>query len=383
MFKKNIYLLLSIFFNILKFIKTKILKWGYGDTFVGYLLEKTSYNYLADLFKLTSANYIFVTGTNGKTSTTSLFYHFLSNLGYSCYTNKTGSNLYRGILSFLLLNYFHFYKKNPDYIIIEVDEGSVPLILKSFPKKRSFNFVLLNLSRDQLDRFGEIDILANNIISSLQRFNSKQIAFVTDIKSPNLSSFSYFKKNSLPLVTPSKDLVESLNIKKYPHLVKNLSFVLSILKNNNINVEGFSVPFSLVEGRGSIYKINNTFVEVHLTKNPKSFDNNLKILVSKPKVKNVLILVNDFIPDGRDVSWFYDIDRNLLKKTLEKKNTLVGGSRSLDFCNMLNIYGISYINIHTFKNLKKICNLLDIDNLFVLSNYSATQEFVKFLKKNV
>ncbi len=378
MFKKGIYILISIFFNTVKFIKIRILKWGYGDTFSGYLLEKIPYDFLKDFFNLIPAKYIFITGTNGKTSTTALTVHILSNLGFTVYSNKTGSNLYRGILSFFALNFIKFINKSPKYIVLELDEGSVSKILQNFPKNKHFSFILLNISRDQLDRYGEIDILLKNIYSSLTKFTKKTLILNTNDK--NISNFKSLKSD-LPLSKCPKDLVNLLGISEQPHLIENLSFILTLLNNEKISVLPHKLSkFSFVPGRGSIYVLNNTFFEVHLTKNPKSFNNNLSILLKNKKIKNVLILVNDYIPDGRDVSWFFDIDEILLIKALKDKNIFVGGSRSYDFCNMLMLYKLPCINLYKYNNYKYLSFIFNISNFFVLSNYSATQQVLKYLK---
>src|ERR1700678_4479939 len=94
---------------------------------------------------------VMVTGTNGKTTTTRLVTAALGTLGQPIASNAFGANMEAGLVSALA--------KAPDAILaaLEVDEKYIPSMLQ---KTQPRVVVLLNLSRDQMDRAAEIWMLA-------------------------------------------------------------------------------------------------------------------------------------------------------------------------------------------------------------------------------
>lgn len=91
-----------------------------------------------------------VTGTNGKTTTTRLLVVAAAELG-PVVTNATGSNMPEGLVAALV--------SGPPgaAAVLEADEGYVPALVADLAPKV---VVLLNLSRDQLDRTSEVRMLA-------------------------------------------------------------------------------------------------------------------------------------------------------------------------------------------------------------------------------
>lgn len=98
---------------------------------------------------------IVVAGTNGKTTTTRILSDIL-NSQYKVMHNRQGSNLLRGVAS-TLINYSSLTGRvEPDLAIWEADEAALPEIIRQTNPK---TIVLLNLFRDQLDRYGEIETI--------------------------------------------------------------------------------------------------------------------------------------------------------------------------------------------------------------------------------
>ena len=60
-------------------------------------------------------------------------------------------------------------------------------------------------------------------------------------------------------------------------------------------------------GRQEELYINDKKVEIILAKNPTGFNESLRT-IDELKAKNVLIILNDRIADGKDVSWIWDVD---------------------------------------------------------------------------
>lgn len=102
---------------------------------------------------------VFVTGTNGKTTTTALLAEFLSSVAGRVATNQAGANLESGVVAALL-------RSGGGPACLEVDEGAVPSVLE---RARPDVLLLLNLARDQLDRYGEIDTVARRWVTAIGR----------------------------------------------------------------------------------------------------------------------------------------------------------------------------------------------------------------------
>jgi len=104
---------------------------------------------------------IVVTGTNGKTTTSMLLTQAVQRAGFEPLANTSGSNLVRGIASTLALaasSKGELANAANRLGVFEVDEATLPLLV---PRLKPRAIVFLNLFRDQLDRFGEVDAVAS------------------------------------------------------------------------------------------------------------------------------------------------------------------------------------------------------------------------------
>src|ERR1700761_5877207 len=102
---------------------------------------------------------VLVTGTNGKTTTTKLIAAALTPLGGEVASNIYGANMEAGLTSAL--------SRAPDarVAVLETDEKYIPAMIKA---TRPAVVVLLNLSRDQMDRAAEIWLLARRWREALE-----------------------------------------------------------------------------------------------------------------------------------------------------------------------------------------------------------------------
>ena len=96
-----------------------------------------------------------VCGTNGKTTTNNLLCSAIEAEGEKVICNHTGSNMLNGVVSAFVLAAKWNGKLDADYACIEIDEASTVRVLPYF---KPDYMILTNLFRDQLDRYGEIDI---------------------------------------------------------------------------------------------------------------------------------------------------------------------------------------------------------------------------------
>lgn len=118
---------------------------GAGGMIGGLIANAIDPNLLAQLSQ--GRPTVLVTGTNGKSTTTRMLAHALASR-YSVATNEGGDNMDAGVISALLAG------RDKDVVALEVDELHVPNIAE---KLDADVLVLLNLTRDQLDRVGEIN----------------------------------------------------------------------------------------------------------------------------------------------------------------------------------------------------------------------------------
>nr|WP_255480325.1 Mur ligase family protein [Quadrisphaera sp. RL12-1S] len=96
---------------------------------------------------------VVVTGTNGKTTTTKLIAEALTAAGEVVLTNRSGSNLRRGIWSSLIKASSLTGRIDATVALFEVDEASLRRVAAELAPQ---HVVVLNLFRDQLDRYGEL-----------------------------------------------------------------------------------------------------------------------------------------------------------------------------------------------------------------------------------
>src|SRR3982074_449930 len=95
---------------------------------------------------------VVVSGTNGKTTTTRLLVAALQASGVEVLSNDTGANLASGVASALASG------GSGARPVLEVDEAALPRVIAALDPHL---VVLTNLSRDQLDRYGEVGTVAN------------------------------------------------------------------------------------------------------------------------------------------------------------------------------------------------------------------------------
>lgn len=134
-----------------------------GSSFPGQIAYKIDPNVLKKLSK--GYEVIIVTGTNGKTLTTSLITKVMRENYDDVLTNPTGSNMVQGITSAFLAH-----KRNPKakkkIAVLEVDEANVAPICDAMTPSA---FVLTNIFRDQMDRYGEIYTTYKKIVNGIKK----------------------------------------------------------------------------------------------------------------------------------------------------------------------------------------------------------------------
>lgn len=127
---------------------------GGGSAFPGLVVEKIDPGFMQRTLASLPHGVAVVSGTNGKTTTTKMVVELLESQGLKVFTNRTGSNFTRGVAASLLGDVDWKGTLDADVAVLELDEAhAVHFVNKVQPR---FS-LLLNVLRDQLDRFGEID----------------------------------------------------------------------------------------------------------------------------------------------------------------------------------------------------------------------------------
>ncbi|QQG40509.1 MAG: Mur ligase family protein [Candidatus Levyibacteriota bacterium] len=410
---------------------SRSLNLGNGSTWPGHIALKINKNFVRDALATSDQRLktIIVAGTNGKTTTGKLIQAILEKSGNKVFQNEAGANLLNGIASSIMMHSKNG-KITSDFAIFEVDENSLPLVLQQITPDY---LVLLNLFRDQLDRYGEVNTIAVKWKKAIEQLNNQtililnaddpQIAFLGKnnkntkyfgledksiaIKTPQYAADSTYCPNCHYKLTyktiyfshlgdwfcPNCSLARGplAKISSYYPLsgvynrYNTLAAVL-VAKANNVNNETIQQSlksFSPAFGRQEIIEINGKKVQIFLSKNPTSFNESLRT-VKELNGKNLLLVLNDRIPDGRDVSWIWDVD---FEEFIEKNiNITVSGDRCYDIG-----LRIKYIEplIHNTKyiiqeNLGKAIKVAlnktpKNDVLYILPTYSAMLEVRKIL----
>lgn len=151
---------------------TRRLHQGGGTALPGLVAEHIAPNVLGHLLSQVVGGTVFVTGTNGKTTTAALLRNVLAHSGRTVLHNASGSNLTRGVLSMLLehTSWRGKLRVAPESIaVIELDEAA---IVQALRQHRPTCIVVTNLFRDQLDRYGEVQTIAAGLRTAFGRLNS-------------------------------------------------------------------------------------------------------------------------------------------------------------------------------------------------------------------
>lgn len=333
-----------------------------GSALPGLVIERTNPKFVRKVLSKLPYGVVVVSGTNGKTTTTKIVTELLEAEGLKVFTNKTGSNFVRGVISAILKNIKLSGKFDYDIAVLELDEAHAVKFCEVVPINYA---LLLNVQRDQLDRFGEIDHTAE----LLQKVASNaQKAVVLNREDPRIGKIEAQHKvffglsDALIKKFPSDDnlldktdihsstqpalvTLEKLNGQKASYHIKTSDYQTNLtLKGiyNAYNAAGalalvstilpetdstnFVKTLSKVEsafGRGEVFKINDSEVEILLVKNPSAFQLSLASFVDDEH--DYMIAINDNIADGHDISWLWNVDFRALPSV-----KMVSGIRATD-----------------------------------------------------
>ena len=395
---KTIISILSAKFTL--FLTKTILKGG--TTFPGRVALKIDKNILSKISK--GYKVILVTGTNGKTTTTSMIYNIIKESGHPVITNNTGANLFPGIVTTFVDNYKFGSKVKDNYAVIEVDEANLKYITEYITPEV---ITVTNLFRDQLDRYGEVYTTLNKILEGI--YNVPETTLVLngdesllgklDLKNP--VHFYGFDKavNDNKTIEINADAKfckfcktpYEYNFVTYNHLgdfycpncgYKRSDLMYAVTDIIDINADKSTVKFNDLEvsinqsgtyniynglcaysiakelgisdsaikkslenqsssfGRQETINIEGKDVKIFLVKNPAGYNQSLDTICLNKEKFAAAFLLNDNYADGQDVSWIWDVDFEKLTET-NIDEVYISGLRAYDMAVRLKTAGLN------------------------------------------
>ena len=328
-----------------------------GTAFPGLVMERTDPGFLERTLSRLPRGVIVVSGTNGKTTTTKMVVQLLREQGLKVFTNRTGSNFVRGVLASLLTEVDAAGNLDADIAVLELDEAhAVHFVAQVRPRA----CLLLNVMRDQLDRFGEIDYTAS-LLHSIAKATSDVVVLNGD--DPRLAAPAFLEDVTARVVSfgAGEDLrslflsdddlrtglasprdrgegagprvtLEAINGQRATvrvdgashevdfaipgvHNLLNacaaLGVVLEVL-GEDADLPGLLATLGTVQaafGRGEVLTLDGRPVQLSLVKNPAGFRMGLLSAAAQAQAGEVVVVaINDEYADGRDMSWLWDVD---------------------------------------------------------------------------
>jgi UDP-N-acetylmuramyl tripeptide synthase len=398
-FKIKIQSLLSILISKLIITLSKFLFHG-GTNFPGKVALKLDKNIL----KTIASNYdvILITGTNGKTTTTSMLYSIIKESNRPVITNNTGANMYTGIIACFISNYSFKKSTEKKIAVIEVDEANVKFLTEYISPKI---ITITNLFRDQLDRYGEVYTTLKKILEGVEKSPTSTLilngdesllgelnlenpivyyGFATKINENKIVDlnadakfckvckapyeYNFITYNHLgdfycskcgykrPELTYSVDKIVDLNtdgstvhINNKPYYINqpgtyniyNALCAYSVAKS--LGFEDNTIEQSLKSvassfGRQETLNIEGKEIKIILVKNPAGYDEAVNTINLDTRKINLCLLLNDNYADGKDVSWIWDVNFERLT-SLDISKIMISGIRLYDMAIRLKVAG--------------------------------------------
>lgn len=383
-----------------------------------------------------------VCGTNGKTTTNNLLYSMITSRGKKAVCNNVGANMIMGVATAFIDAADIFGRIKADYAAIEIDEVSAQHV---FRQLKPGYMIITNFFRDQLDRYGEIDITMNAVKKALDMHPDIQLILNAD--DPLVAWFGkghkcrFYGVGEKVLDEPCAEIKEGRFCKECGSELEYEYYHYSQLGKYRCNSCGFKRPDAEFEAtdvnleHGIAFTVNNTRINVNyrgyyniynilaayaaarlmgidtgdinrvlagykpqigrmesfhigkevvfnLSKNPAGFNQAITTMLEDPREKDMLFVLNDNAQDGRDISWIWDVDFERMMGRIEKYGA--AGIRHNDLMVRYKYGGFDMGKITEYTSVEQgIKDMLRTDTpvLYVLVNYTALFSTQNILKR--
>ncbi|CAM4116890.1 putative bifunctional UDP-N-acetylmuramoylalanyl-D-glutamate--2, 6-diaminopimelate ligase/UDP-N-acetylmuramoyl-tripeptide:D-alanyl-D-alanine ligase [Mycobacterium basiliense] len=348
---------------------------------------------------------VVITGTNGKSTTTRMTAAALGTLGVVA-TNAEGANMDAGLVAALAAD------RHAGLAALEVDEMHVPHVSDAVEPAV---IVLLNLSRDQLDRVGEINVIERTLRAGLARHpNAVVVANCDDVL---MTSAAYDSRNVVWVAAGGSWSNDSVSCPRSgeiivreqghwystgaefkrptPHwwfddnslfstlygpdrLTLPMQLALPGAVNRGNAAQAVAAAAALgadpalavaavsgvdeVAGRYRTIDVGRHQARILLAKNPAGWQEALS-MVDK-HAAGVVISVNGQVPDGEDLSWLWDVRFEHFECT----PVVAAGERGTDLAVRLGYAGVPHSLVHDTVAAIASCPPGRVE---VVANYTA------------
>ncbi len=383
--------LVTLIITKVALLTVKILGKGAGTSAAGLLALKICPKFLVYAQKYVSGEKITVTGTNGKTTTTSILADIFKYSGKKIVHNDKGANMLVGIANSFVEAISPF--KKFDACIIEADEAYLTKLYDSM----DFNYLIVtNLSPDQTDRYGSVEAVASKIQDAISK--NPNLKLVLNADDPLVAKFGE-EREAIYYGFKSKECQYSadLEVQKEQLTVKlnGFSYLVPLFGAYNgyntlaaiaLALEcGFSPEqiqnalnsYKPAFGRCQKCKLEGKEATIQLIKNPAGAN---EVLKTVDKNSHILIGINDNFGDGRDISWLWDTDFEQLKDVVHP--IIVTGIRAQDMGKRLKDAGLSDEKIVVIGDLRgAMKEILAVNGaITLLPSYTVLMEITKLYK---
>ncbi|MDQ0201605.1 MurT ligase domain-containing protein [Neobacillus ginsengisoli] len=416
---------------------------GYGgSTIPGVVARKLDHGFLRHLRK--NANTIlFITGTNGKTTTANLISHLLESSGKTVIANREGSNMVTGISAAMVRNAPLIGWLKNDAAVLEVDEASLPKAVSECPPDY---LIVTNFFRDQLDRYGEVDLLIKKMKDCLKEIDVKLILNADD---PFTHRFSDLQKENVyigldanscrfqsyamaeskycpncqdelvysvlhfgqlghyhcpcgferPKVTVNAEKIFQdekgirliVNGEEYPTTLKgtynayNALFAISACQALGMPLKEIKkgmTTYQKTDGRMQEFVIGKERWKLNLVKNPTGGNVTLSEFLQSNEKKQLMFCLNDHLADGEDISWIWDIDMELANRE-EVETFIASGKRAYDAALRMKYAGIPEEKIRILPSLKHAVFFAKemVVPAYIMATYTCLSPMVSILSQ--
>jgi lipid II isoglutaminyl synthase (glutamine-hydrolysing) len=349
-----------------------------GTTLPGRVLLRLDSHAIGELGSRLERGSVLVSATNGKTTTASMLASVLERSGAAVVHNRAGSNMNWGVATALLDA-----GRSPGQIgLFEVDEAWLAPVARELDP----SLVLLsNLFRDQLDRYGELELLADRwaelvaerdgrttfvlnaddpLVADLGRERQRIVYFGVEDASHSLEALEHasdskrcrncgheyvyeavylghlgryrcpncgrtrptptvaaervtlhgMSGSDVRIATPAGPIELSLPLPGLYNVYNALAATAAALELGATpdQIRDALAAFATAFGRVERLSVGPREVAILLVKNPAGANEVLRTLMLEEGQLDLWIGLNDRIADGRDVSWIWDADFEVL-----------------------------------------------------------------------
>jgi UDP-N-acetylmuramyl tripeptide synthase len=355
---------------------------------------------------------VVVTGTNGKSTTTRMTAAALSTLD-GVASNAEGANMDAGLVAALAAD------RDATLAALEVDEMHVPHVLDAVEAAdTSLVVILLNLSRDQLDRVGEINVIERTLRAGLARhptavvvancddvlmtsaaYDSTDVVWVAAGGAWSADSVSCPRSGEVIVRDGAHWYSTGADFKRPdPHwwfddgmlygpdgpdglaLPMQLRLPGSVNRGNAAQAVAAAVALGAdpvaavaavcgvdeVAGRYRTIRAGEHTVRMLLAKNPAGWQEALSMV--DEHAAGVVIAVNGRVPDGEDLSWLWDVRFEHFEEACTTTPVVAAGERGTDLAVRLGYAGVAHTLVHDTVAAIASCPPGPVD---VVANYTA------------